>query len=160
MLTQLRTLSCPPGPRGQSSASDALTGPGPETLSKSMVMRFGERGCVFGVKRDEAMTQRSNEDFGCREENRERERIYLERCTKHKGATTVSADSVSTSVMSLKTKSIEEVESDAIQVGLAWTMRPMIARRQKCGRNHWSSTLLSLASRQTPSITAVILLSF
>jgi hypothetical protein len=91
----LQTLSCLRKPRGYASASDALTGPGPETLSKSMVSRFESWGCVW-VKRDDGDDAKV-EDFGRREENRVEDRIYLERCTTTRGAVVVSVDPVSTS---------------------------------------------------------------
>jgi hypothetical protein len=59
------------------------------------------------------------EDFGRREENRVEDRIYLERCTTTRGAVFVSVDPVSTSWLSLKMVLDKEVESGAIQAGLA-----------------------------------------
>lgn len=58
-------------------------------------------------------------DFGRREENRDGNQMYLERCTTARGAVIVSVDSVGTSVLSLKMELDKEVQRDAIQVGLS-----------------------------------------
>lgn len=73
--------------------------------------------------------------------------MYLEPRPTAKGAVSVSVDLVSTSVLSLEMELDKEVQRDAIQVGLAREMQPIIARSRKCGRNHWSTFRLSLVSQ-------------